>query len=82
MRDGMIADKINKLFDLRPYSIVERFGLKNPIFLTNSFLRDISEEHPLIPLKYFENGVETSKVEFYKWEKLDYVEKIKKEFNL
>ena len=25
--------RINKLFDMRPYSIVQRFGLKNPVFL-------------------------------------------------
>ena len=28
-----IAGTINKLFDMRPYSIVQRFGLKNPVFL-------------------------------------------------
>ena len=32
MHDGAIAEKVKKLFDLRPYAIVERFGLKNPIF--------------------------------------------------
>ena len=30
--DAEIADRIGRLFDLRPASIVERFGLKNPIF--------------------------------------------------
>ena len=30
--DGEIAGKIKKIFDLRPYAIVKRFGLKNPIF--------------------------------------------------
>ena len=25
-------EKINKIFDMRPYAIVERFGLKNPIY--------------------------------------------------
>ena len=32
MSDGEIAARVRKLFDLRPYTIVERFGLKNPIF--------------------------------------------------
>ena len=31
--DGEIALKIEKIFDMRPYSIVQRFGLKNPVFL-------------------------------------------------
>ena len=30
--DAEIARRIERLFDLRPASIVERFGLKNPIF--------------------------------------------------
>ena len=33
LHDGEIAEKINKMFDMRPYSIVQRFGLKNPVFL-------------------------------------------------
>ncbi len=33
MADGDIADKIIKLFDLRPAMIIKRFGLKNPVFL-------------------------------------------------
>ena len=31
--DGKISEELHKLFDLRPYAIVRRFGLKNPIFL-------------------------------------------------
>ncbi len=26
------AEKVKEIFDLRPYAIVKRFGLKNPIF--------------------------------------------------
>ncbi|MCJ7820273.1 MAG: methionine adenosyltransferase, partial [Bacteroidales bacterium] len=33
INDGEIAAKLADLFDLRPYSIVKRFGLKNPVFL-------------------------------------------------
>ena len=32
MKDGEIAKKALEIFDLRPYEIVKRFGLKNPIF--------------------------------------------------
>src|SRR4030042_1847119 len=31
--DSEIAIRIRKLFDMRPYSIILRFGLKNPVFL-------------------------------------------------
>ena len=30
--DAEIADKIGKLFDLRPAAIIRKFGLKNPIY--------------------------------------------------
>ncbi|GAC1427007.1 MAG: methionine adenosyltransferase [Burkholderiaceae bacterium] len=32
LTDGEIAQKVNNLFDMRPYAIVQRFGLQNPIF--------------------------------------------------
>ena len=32
LTDGEIAERIGKMFDLRPAAIVERFGLKYPIF--------------------------------------------------
>ena len=35
LTDGEISSKIENIFDMRPYSIVERFGLKNPVFLRN-----------------------------------------------
>jgi len=33
LSDGEIARKISTLFDMRPYAIIKRLGLKNPIFL-------------------------------------------------
>ena len=33
LHDGDIAQKIAAIFDLRPYAIINRFGLKNPIYL-------------------------------------------------
>jgi S-adenosylmethionine synthetase len=96
LHDGDIAEKINKLFDMRPYSIVQRFGLKNPVFLPTAsyghFGRDSYSKNVDV---YYEvpgskakpvnsNGKKVSqkKVEFFAWEKLDYVEKIKKAFKL
>jgi S-adenosylmethionine synthetase len=96
LHDGEIALKINKLFDMRPYSIVQRFGLKNPVFLPTAsyghFGRDSYSKNVDV---YYEvsgsnskaingNGkkVYQKKVEFFAWEKLDYVDKIKKAFKL
>ncbi|HNW56271.1 MAG TPA: methionine adenosyltransferase [Bacteroidales bacterium] len=96
LSDGEIASTVNSLFDMRPYSIVQRFGLKNPVFLPTASYGHFGRE-PYIGETdvYYEvpgskpraingNGKKayTKKVEFFAWEKLDYVDKIKKAFNL
>lgn len=83
MHDGKIAEKINEIFDLRPYAIVQRFGLKNPIFAPTAKYGHFGRTPYTDTVTVFENGVETTKeVGFYTWEKLDYVDKIKQKFNL
>ncbi|MFZ4521915.1 MAG: methionine adenosyltransferase [Bacteroidales bacterium] len=96
LQDGAIAEKINKVFDMRPYAIVERFGLKNPIYQPTAsyghFGRDFysKEVEVFYPVKGSKpkkaNGsskeVYSKKVDFFGWEKLDYTEKLRKEFGL
>jgi S-adenosylmethionine synthetase len=96
LHDGEIAKSINNLFDMRPYAIVTRFGLKNPVFLqTASYGHFGRESYTQNVDVYYEvpgskakasngNGkkVYSKKVEFFAWEKLDYVDKIKKAFKL
>jgi S-adenosylmethionine synthetase len=94
--DGLIAEKINKIFDMRPYAIVERFGLKNPIYQPTAsyghfgrdhYAREVEVYYPVKgskPGKVNGNGkqVYKKKVEFFAWEKLDYVGKLRKEFGI
>jgi S-adenosylmethionine synthetase len=92
--DGEIALKIQKIFDLRPYAIIERFGLKNPIFQKTASYGHFGRTNYIqeVEVNYKNkdtttrkiNGKEKyfKKVEFFAWEKLDYVAKIKKEFGL
>jgi len=75
LSDGEIAKKINKLFDMRPAFIVERFGLKNPIFKDTAAYGHMGRK----PGKIKVNG---KSYETFGWEKLDYVAKIKKAFGL
>jgi S-adenosylmethionine synthetase len=96
LHDGEISSKISNLFDLRPYAIVQRLGLKNPIFLPTASYGHFGRDYAVKNVEvYYEvpgskpktvngNGkkVYTKKVEFFAWEKLDYVEKIKKAFKL
>lgn len=92
--DGRVADKVKKIFDLRPYSIINRFGLRNPIYTPTAsyghFGRDPRFEEVEV---YYSNG-ETynrtedgiirhfKKVKLFAWEETDYVEKIRAAFGL
>ena len=96
LHDSEIASVLKELFDLRPWSIVERFGLKNPVFLStatyghfgrNNETGEVEVYYPVAdskPVGTNGNGkkIYKKKVEFFAWEKLDYVEKIKKAFGL
>lgn len=88
MSDAEIAEKLRTLFDLRPYAIVKRFGLKNPIFEETAsyghFGRDPFTAKVEVAYKdentFEENGKTYKNVEFFAWEKTDMVEKIKQMF--
>ncbi|MBO5962697.1 MAG: methionine adenosyltransferase [Alistipes sp.] len=81
--EGEIAERIAKLFDLRPHAIVKRYGLKNPIFEPTASYGHFGNRPYTQAVKFIENGVEVEReVEFFGWEKLDAVEAIKTEFNL
>ena len=83
MTDGQIAEKIKTIFDLRPYAIVERFGLKNPIFAPTSSYGHFGRTPYKKTVEIQRNGKKIQKeVEFFTWEKLDYVDRLKKVFEL
>ena len=83
LTDGEIAQKVSKLFDMRPYAIVERFGLKNPIYLPTAAYGHIGRDPYEKEVTIYVNGHPQRKtVQYFGWEKLDYVDKIKAEFNL
>ncbi len=71
LMDAEIAEVVSELLDLRPAAIVERFGLKNPIYLPTASYGHFGRK------PYTENGIE-----FFGWERLDMVESIKQTFNL
>ncbi len=83
MSDGEIAEKIGKLFDLRPAAIVKRYGLKNPIFEATASYGHFGNRPYTKSVKVWESGKECEReIEFFSWEKLDAVESIKSEFGL
>lgn len=82
--DGEIANQIARLFDLRPKAIEDRLKLRNPIYLETAAYGHMGRE-PQVVTKHFRSHYEGDKdvtVELFTWEKLDYVDKIKKAFGL
>ena len=84
LTDGEIAQRVSQLFDMRPYAIVERFGLKNPIYKATAQYGHMGRTHgePRNVTFIVNDKKVTRKVQFFAWEKLDYVDKIKKAFKL
>jgi S-adenosylmethionine synthetase len=84
LSDSEIAQKIEKLFDMRPKAIEERLKLRNPIYEETASYGHMGRT-PVEVKKYFKdgNGNEISQiVELFTWEKLDKVEEIKTAFQL
>ena len=84
LTDGEIGAKISKIFDMRPYFIEQRFNLRTPIYSETAAYGHMGRE-PKVVVKVFNEGKKTEKrvkVELFPWEKLDYVEAVKKAFRI
>jgi len=80
--DSEIAQKIGELFDMTPYGIETRLGLRKPIYSETAAYGHMGRT-PRTVTKTFENSNgerKTLEVELFTWEKLDYVDRIKKAF--
>ncbi len=75
MSDGAIAKKISKIFDMTPYGIIDRFQLKSPIYLPTATYGHFGRDS-------YKKKINGKTVTFFPWERLDYVDKIVKEFDV
>ena len=95
LSDEAIAAKIKGIFDMRPKAIIERLGLRNPIFSPTAAYGHMGRQSYTAPVKF--RCVEIEKdgstvrevrreemkdVEFFTWEKFDYVKDLKEAFSL
>jgi len=84
LTDGEIAEKVSEIFDMRPFAIETRLALRQPIYLETAAYGHMGKE-PRKVTKVFEspyNGRIEKEVELFTWEKLDYVDAVRKAFNL
>ena len=85
MSDAEIALKVKELVDLRPYFIVKRFGLTNPIFEETASYGHFGRQPETRKVEVFYEDKDTFRegehifknVEFFAWEKLDLVDQLK-----
>lgn len=84
MTDGEIAQKVSEIFDMQPASIEKRLKLRQPMYSETAAYGHMGRKNEIVH-KTFEqpNGVSVShEVELFTWEKLDYVDKVKKAFGI
>ncbi len=86
LSDQEIADRLNAIFDMTPYSIERRLKLRAPIYEETAAYGHMGRE-PKTIVKHFTSRYNGAKsidieVELFTWEKLDYVDTIKDAFGL
>ncbi|UIR55855.1 methionine adenosyltransferase [Sphingobacterium sp. SRCM116780] len=84
LNDSQIALKISEIFDMTPYGIETRLGLRNPIYSETAAYGHMGRTSKKVT-KEFENSNGDKKVievELFTWEKLDFVDQVKSSFGL
>src|SRR5574344_1049557 len=83
MSDGEIAKIVGEIFDLRPAVIIDKFQLKNPIYLPTAAYGHMGRTPYVGEVTVVRDGKTVKKrVQFFGWELLDAVPKVKKGFGL
>jgi S-adenosylmethionine synthetase len=84
LSDGQIAKIVEGIFDMRPYYIEQRLKLRNPIYSETAAYGHMGRVPQVIEKTFRAPGGKDKKVkvELFTWEKLDYVQKVKKAFGL
>ncbi len=84
MSDGEVAQIVEKLFDMRPYAIEKRLKLRSPMYSETAAYGHMGRQNEIVEKTFStpDGKTKTMKVELFTWEKLDYVEKVRKAFRL
>jgi S-adenosylmethionine synthetase len=84
LTDGEIAQKVEALFDMRPYAIETRLKLRNPIYQETAAYGHMGRKNEMVEKTFAQpgGGTKTMEVELFTWEKLDFVSKVKSAFKI
>lgn len=84
LKDGEISKIVESIFDMRPYFIEQRLKLRNPIYSETAAYGHMGRTPQIVTKTFNAPGglSKTIEVELFTWEKLDFVEPVKKAFGL
>ncbi len=84
LTDSEISQKVNEIFDMRPATIEKRLKLRQPIYEETAAYGHMGRKSETVKKNFYSkyNGDIEVEVELFTWEKLDYVEQIKKAFDI
>jgi len=84
LTDGEIAQKISSIFDMTPYGIETRLKLRNPMYSETAAYGHMGRKNEVVTktFKGSNGDSKTLEVELFTWEKLNFIDEIKKAFNL
>ncbi len=84
LSDAEISAKVSKVFDMTPRAIEQRLKLRNPIYTETAAYGHFGRPSEVVKKTFTDRlgHQKTVEVELFTWEKLDYVDAVKKEFAL
>jgi S-adenosylmethionine synthetase len=84
LSDSQIGKLVESIFDMRPYFIEQRLKLRNPIYSETAAYGHMGRKPEIVEKTFVspDGKKVTKKVELFTWEKLDYIAKVKKAFNI
>jgi S-adenosylmethionine synthetase len=84
LTDGEIAQRIQRLFCLKPKAIEKTLKLRQPIYLETAAYGHMGRKNEVVKKTFTSRYHETKvmEVELFTWEKLDRVDDIRKEFGI
>ena len=82
--DGEVAKIVEGIFDMRPYLIEKRLKLRQPMYSETAAYGHMGRQNEIVEKTFSQpdGKTKTMKVELFTWEKLDYVDKVKKAFKI
>ena len=83
LSDGEVAAKVKEIFDMKPAALIRRLKLTQPIYFETAAYGHMGRTPETKQVSFTVNGqIIEKEVETFTWEKLDYVDSVKKSFGL